>query len=177
MEFDVDTVLFSIGLIPENALTEEAEIEMDPKTRGPKVDESYQTSLPGVFACGNVLHVHDLVDFVSEEGSKAGVAAAKYIKEELEGGHAIETQANEGIGYIVPQIIHPGNVEQRIELMFRVRNQYRNVAVVIKKDGEEFRRLKKKTMQPAEMEKVILRRQDLEDINSSISLEIVEEAV
>ncbi len=177
MEFDVDTVLFSIGLIPENALTEEAEIEMDPKTRGPKVDESYQTSLPGVFACGNVLHVHDLVDFVSEEGSKAGVAAAKYIKEELEGGHAIETQANEGIGYIVPQIIHPGNVEQRIELMFRVRNQYRNVAVVIKKDGEEFRRLRKKTMQPAEMEKVILRRQDLEDINSSISLEIVEEAV
>lgn len=177
MEFDVDTVLFSIGLIPENALTEEAEIEMDPKTRGPKVDESYQTSLPGVFACGNVLHVHDLVDFVSEEGSKAGVAAAKYIKEELESGHAIETQANEGIGYIVPQIIHPGNVEQRIELMFRVRNQYRNVAVVIKKDGEEFRRLKKKTMQPAEMEKVILRRQDLEDINSSISLEIVEEAV
>lgn len=177
MEFDVDTVLFSIGLIPENALTEEAEIEMDPKTRGPKVDESYQTSLPGVFACGNVLHVHDLVDFVSEEGSKAGVAAAKYIKEELESGHAIETQANEGIGYIVPQIIHPGNVEQRIELMFRVRNQYRNVAVVIKKDGEEFRRLRKKTMQPAEMEKVILRRQDLEDINSSISLEIVEEAV
>ena len=175
IDFDVDTVLFSIGLIPENALTEEAEIEMDLKTLGPKVDESYQTSLPVVFACGKELHVHDLVDFVSEEGEKAGVAAAKYIKEELEGGHAIETQANEGIGYIVPQFIHPNNVDKRIELMFRVKNQYRDVHLVIKKDGQEFRRLRKKTMQPAEMEKVILRRQDLEDINAAISLEIVED--
>ncbi len=175
-EFDVDTVLFSIGLIPENALTEEAEIEMDPKTRGPKVDESYQTSLPGVFACGNVLHVHDLVDFVSEEGRKAGVSASKYIQEKLVTGNSFVTEANEGVGYIVPQIIHPINVDGKIELMFRVRNIYKNVNVVIKKDGVEFRKLKKKAMAPAEMEKVILRKQDIEDIKHSISLEIVEEA-
>jgi|SRR5690554_403352 len=175
-EFDVDTVLFSIGLIPENALTEEAEIEMDLKTRGPKVDESYQTSLPGVFACGNVLHVHDLVDFVSEEGRKAGISAANYIHDKLVSGNSFVTEANEGVGYIVPQIIHPINVDGKIELMFRVKNIYKNVNVVIKKDGVEFRKLKKKAMAPAEMEKVILRKQDIEDIQHSISLEIVEEA-
>lgn len=172
--FDVDTVLFSIGLIPENALSEEAEIEMDPATRGPKVDESYQTSLPGVFACGNVLHVHDLVDFVSEEGKKAGIAAAKHVKDLLVSGKSFKTQANEGIGYIVPQIIHSDNVDKKIELMFRVRNTYRDVNLIIKKDGVEFRKLKKKHMAPAEMEKVILRKQDIEDVNESISIEIAE---
>ena len=175
-EFDVDTVLFSIGLIPENALTEEAEIDMDLKTRGPKVDESYQTSLSGVFACGNVLHVHDLVDFVSEEGKKAGIAAAKHIKDQLVTGNSFKTEANEGVGYIVPQIIHPVNVDTKIELMFRVKNTFKNVNLVIKKDGVEFRKLKKKHMAPAEMEKVILRKQDIEDVKESISLEIMEEA-
>ncbi len=173
--FDVDTVLFSIGLIPENALSEEAEIEMDLKTRGPAVDESYQTSLPGVFACGNVLHVHDLVDFVSEEGRKAGIAAAKYIKDQLVTGHSFKTQADKGIGYIVPQTIHPVNVEKTIELMFRVKNTHKDVYLVIKKDGNEFRRMKKKHLAPAEMEKVVLRKADIEDVQQSVSLEIMEE--
>lgn len=173
--FDVDTVLFSIGLIPENALSEEAEIEMDPVTRGPKVDESYQTSLPGVFACGNVLHVHDLVDFVSEEGKKAGIAAAKHVKDQLVSGKSFVTRADEGIGYIVPQFIHPDNVDQKIELMFRVRNQYRNVNLVIKKDGKEFRKLKKNHMAPAEMEKLILRKADIEDVVNNISIEVMED--
>ena len=173
--FDVDTVLFSIGLIPENALSEEAEIEMDPKTRGPKVDESYQTSLPGVFACGNVLHVHDLVDFVSDEGEKAGIAAAKFIKEKLVSGKSFTAEASHGIGYIVPQIIHPDNVETKIELMFRVKNTHKDVNLVIKKDGQEFRRLKKRHMAPAEMEKIVLRKVDIEDIKQSISIEVMEE--
>lgn len=173
--FDVDTVLFSIGLIPENALSEEAEIEMDPVTRGPKVDESYQTSLPGVFACGNVLHVHDLVDFVSEEGKKAGIASAKHVKDQLVSGKSFVTRADEGIGYIVPQFIHPDNVDQKIELMFRVRNQYRNVNLVIKKDGKEFRKLKKNHMAPAEMEKLILRKADIEDVVNNISIEVMED--
>lgn len=173
--FDVDTVLFSIGLIPENALSEEAEIEMDPVTRGPKVDESYQTSLPGVFACGNVLHVHDLVDFVSEEGKKAGIASAKHVKDQLVSGKSFVTRADEGIGYIVPQFIHPDNVDQKIELMFRVRNQYRNVNLVIKKDGKEFRKLKKNHMAPAEMEKLILRKADIEDVVDNISIEVMED--
>jgi NADPH-dependent 2,4-dienoyl-CoA reductase/sulfur reductase-like enzyme len=172
--FDVDTVLFSIGLIPENALSEEANIEMDPKTRGPKVDESYQTSLDGVFACGNVLHVHDLVDFVAEEGRKAGIAAAKYINDQLQTGAVVKTMPKEGIGYIVPQFIHPVNLDKTIELMFRVRKQYRNVELVIKKDDEVLRVIKKKHLAPAEMEKVILKASDVETCQHSLSIEVVE---
>lgn len=175
--FDVDTVLFSIGLIPENALSEEANIEMDPKTRGPKVDESYQTSLAGVFACGNVLHVHDLVDFVAEEGRKAGIAAAKYIKDELQNGHVIDTVAKNGIGYIVPQKIHPSNCDNATELMFRVKKVYKNVKLVIKKDDEILRVIKKRHCAPAEMEKVLIKATDLSSCHRTLSIEIVEEAV
>lgn len=174
--FDVDTVLFSIGLIPENALSEEANIDMDPKTRGPKVDESYQTSLKGVFACGNVLHVHDLVDFVAEEGTKAGVAAAKYINEKLKSGSVITTIPKEGIGYIVPQRIQAINCEKTVELMFRVRKQYKNVELVIKKDDEVLRVIKKKHLAPAEMEKIILKASDVAECKHSLSIEVVEVA-
>ncbi|MHB8097294.1 MAG: NAD(P)/FAD-dependent oxidoreductase [Erysipelotrichaceae bacterium] len=173
--FDVDTVLFSIGLIPENALSEEANIEMDPKTRGPKVDESYQTSLNGVFACGNVLHVHDLVDFVAEEGRKAGIAAAKYINSQLEEGRFVNTLAKKGIGYIVPQRIHPVNLDKTIELMFRVTKQYKNVEIVIKNDDEVLRVIKKKHLAPAEMEKVILKASDVALCQQTLTIEVVEE--
>ena len=174
--FDVDTVLFSIGLIPENALSEEAEIEMDPKTRGPLVDESYQTSLEGVFACGNVLHVHDLVDFVANEGTKAGVAAAKFVKDQIVKGATFNTEAKDGIGYIVPQRINPNNVANTVELMFRVRKIYKNVNLVVKKDGEVFRSLKKKHLAPAEMEKIILRQADIADVKHTLSIEVMEDA-
>jgi thioredoxin reductase len=175
--FDVDTVLFSIGLIPENALSEEAELVMDPVTRGPRVDESYQTSLDGVFACGNVLHVHDLVDFVANEGSKAGISAALYVQNQLSSSNGFKTEAKTGIGYIVPQVIHPDNVKNTIELLFRVKKQYRNVNLVIKKDGEVFRSIKKKHLAPAEMEKIILKNSDILDINHLLSIEVMEEVV
>lgn len=173
--FDVDTVLFSIGLIPENALSEEAEVEMDSVTRGPRVDESYQTSLEGVFACGNVLHVHDLVDFVANEGSKAGISAARYVQNQLSSSTSFKTEAKTGIGYIVPQVIHPDNVKNTIELLFRVKKQYRNVNLVIKKDGEVFRSIKKKHLAPAEMEKVILKNTDILDVHHILSIEVMEE--
>lgn len=173
--FDVDTVLFSIGLIPENALSEEAEVEMDSVTRGPRVDESYQTSLEGVFACGNVLHVHDLVDFVANEGSKAGISAARYVQNLLSSSTSFKTEAKTGIGYIVPQVIHPDNVKNTIELLFRVKKQYRNVNLVIKKDGEVFRSIKKKHLAPAEMEKVILKNTDILDVHHILSIEVMEE--
>lgn len=173
--FDVDTVLFSIGLIPENALSEEAELMMDPVTRGPRVDESYQTSLDGVFACGNVLHVHDLVDFVANEGSKAGISAARYVQNQLSSSDGFKTEAKTGIGYIVPQVIHPDNVKNTIELLFRVKKQYRNVNLVIKKDGEVFRSIKKKHLAPAEMEKIILKNTDIFDVHHILSIEVTEE--
>lgn len=173
--FDVDTVLFSIGLIPENALSEEAEVAMDPVTRGPRVDESYQTSLDGVFACGNVLHVHDLVDFVANEGSKAGISAARYVQNQLSSSDGFRTEAKTGIGYIVPQVIHPDNVKNTVELLFRVKKQYRDVNLVIKKDGEVFRSIKKKHLAPAEMEKIILKNTDILDVHHILSIEVMEE--
>lgn len=174
--FDVDTVLFSIGLIPENALSEEAELVMDLKTRGPSVDESYQSSVEGIFAAGNVLHVHDLVDFVAQEGSRAGIAAAKYLKDELTKSYSFSTVAQQGIGYIVPQRIQADNVDKSIELLFRVRKQYRNVNLVLKKDGLEFKRIPKKHLAPAEMEKIILAKNDLIGVNSNLSIEVEEMA-
>lgn len=174
--FDVDTVLFSIGLIPENALSEEAELVMDLKTRGPSVDESYQSSVEGIFAAGNVLHVHDLVDFVAKEGSRAGIAAAKYLKDELTKSYSFSTVAQQGIGYIVPQRIQADNVDKSIELLFRVRKQYRNVNLVLKKDGLEFKRIPKKHLAPAEMEKIILAKNDLIGVNSNLSIEVEEMA-
>ncbi len=174
--FDVDTVLFSIGLIPENALSEEAELVMDLKTRGPSVDESYQSSVEGIFAAGNVLHVHDLVDFVAQEGTRAGIAAAKYLKDELVKSYSFSTVAQQGIGYIVPQRIQAENIDKSIELLFRVKKQYRNVHLVLKKDGEEFKRIPKKHLAPAEMEKIILAKNDLVGVNSNLSIEVEESA-
>jgi len=172
--FEVDTVLFSIGLIPENALSEEALLDMDLNTRGPKVDESYQTSCPGVFACGNVLHVHDLVDFVAYEGSKAGSSAARYIQNNLNSTHHFTTQANAGVSYVVPQRVSPANLKEPLELLFRVKKTYKDVTLIVKKDNQIFKQIKKRHMAPAEMEKLILVPEDLYDIRETLSFEIRE---
>ena len=172
--FAVDTILFSIGLIPENALSEEAKLLIDPATRGPKVDESFQTSIQGIFACGNVLHVHDVVDFVAQEGTKAGQAAAQYLQHRDKDDRTIETHAGHGIAYIVPQIIHPHRLNQDIELMFRVLRPYRNVELVIKHDDEVVRVVKKLHLMPSEMEKISLKGEALRTIQTQLSFEIRE---
>ena len=119
MVFDCDTLLLSVGLIPENELTRQAGIAIDPRTSGAVVYENMETSLPGVFACGNVAHVHDLVDFVTAESQRAGRAAARYV---LEGPGpeepALEVVNGEAVAYTVPQHIRPGRVEQGCELFF-----------------------------------------------------------
>lgn len=176
-QFEVDTVLFSIGLIPENALSEEAQLEMDTNTRGPKVDESYQTSLAGVFACGNVLHVHDLVDFVATEGTKAGISAARYIQAKLRKDTYFSTKAASGIGYVVPQRICPNNLNEPLEILFRVKKSYKNVTLLVKKDNQIFKQIKKRHMAPAEMEKLILMASDLQDVRETLSFEISEGSV
>jgi NADPH-dependent 2,4-dienoyl-CoA reductase/sulfur reductase-like enzyme len=174
-KFDVDTVLFSIGLIPENALSEEAQLDMDNKTRGPKVDESYQTSISGIFACGNVLHVHDLVDFVAQEGTQAGLAAAKYLKDQLIKKETFTTEAHNGISYIVPQKVCIANLDHRVELLFRVKKIYKDSTLIVKKDGQVFKQFKKRHLAPAEMEKLVIPIEDLKDLKVNLSLEIVEE--
>ncbi len=172
--FDVDTLLLSVGLIPENTLSQEAEIQIHPGTRGAIVDESFQTSEEGIFACGNVLHVHDLVDYVSEEGKKAGKAAAKYLRGELKKSQEIRTEAGNGIGYILPQKVYRTNVEENIEFMFRVRTPYQNVKIGLFGDGKLIREIKKKHLAPAEMEKLQCKNQDLDGIEQVLSIEVLE---
>lgn len=171
--FDVDTLLLSVGLIPENSLSEEADIIMNPATKGAMVNESYETSVPGIFACGNVLHVHDLVDFVSAEGAKAGKSAVRYIKGELQEDKGFECKAKQNVAYVMPQHVNVKNVEENVEFLFRVRVQARNAKLNIYKDGVLFRSLPKRHTAPAEMEKLVLKKSDLEDIKESLELELV----
>lgn len=155
MEFDCDCVLLSVGLIPENELSRKAGLQMSPRTNGPEVFENMETSVEGIFASGNVVHVHDLVDFVSAESEKAGRAAGLYVKEgEQPRENIVSTQAGDGVGYVVPQYIRKENVEKMVELSFRVRQLEKEAKIVIK-DGETIiASFKREHMAPAEMEKV-----------------------
>ena len=155
-EFEVDTLLLSVGLIPYNPLLEKIGVAMHPKTRGPLVDSDYQTSIPGIFACGNGLHVHDLVDFVTNESKKVGECAAKYV---LENGFDVSkvltvTPLN-GIGYILPGKVYLKD-EGTIKFNFRVNKPFKDVSIIAKLNGEEIKRTKKPYLLPAEMVEYIL---------------------
>lgn len=169
-EFEVDTLLLSVGLIPENKLSENANVQLDAITKGAIVDDQYMTSIEGIFACGNVLHVHDLVDFVSLEGKKAGLAASNYIKYGKKGSFEIKNVAGNGISYVVPQYIR--NKDDKIEFLFRVKQNSRNVKIVITSD--QFKKeIKKQAIAPAEMEKVVLTANELQQITSDIRWEVI----
>ncbi|SES26384.1 NAD(P)/FAD-dependent oxidoreductase [Salipaludibacillus aurantiacus] len=160
-----DTLLLSVGLIPENELSKKASVEINPLTGGPVVNESMETSVPGIFACGNVVHVHDLVDWVTEESCRAGKHAAKYVKGELSASdEPIRTEAEDGVRYIVPHHIQKDNIDGKLTLMFRVDNVYENARIVIKNNGETIKSVKKRHLAPAEMESVKLKAKDLEKI-------------
>lgn len=157
MVFDCDTLLLSVGLIPENELTKEAGITMDPRTNGAVVFENMETSLPGVFACGNVVHVHDLVDYVTMESQRAGRAAAEYVKNgESPAGRILELQNGNGVGYTVPQRIRVEHMAKTAEIFFRVRNIYRNVEIQITDGKTVLAHFAREHMAPGEMEKVAL---------------------
>ena len=149
--YHCDTLLLSVGLIPENELTEMAGVKIAPSTSGAVVDEQLMTSVPGIFSCGNVLHVHDLVDFVSEEAKKAGANAWRYVQNQLfDGGRKVPVEMGFGVSGIVPQFVSEG-AEGTINFMFRPRNVYRNGRVIVEVNGEQV--LSKKTMilAPGEM--------------------------
>ena len=169
IEFDCDCVLLSVGLIPENELTRQASIEMDPRTNGPVVYENMETSIPGIFASGKVVHVHDLVDFVSAESEKAGSAAGAYVQNgEAQSERVLKTQPGNQIGYVVPQKIRCASVDKGVELSFRVRNVGKNVAIVIK-DGENvIAKFKREHVAPGEMEKVMIPKVLLDRITGDI---------
>ena len=177
MVFDCDCVLLSVGLIPENELTRNAGIQMDPRTNGPVVYENMETSVAGIFASGNVLHVHDLVDFVTDESEKAGKAAGIYVKHgESTVKNVIETKQGEGVGYTVPQKIRKDEVDKGVELSFRVRNNYHDAAIVIKDGDTQIARFKREHMAPAEMEKVMIPKVLLDKVNgNSLTISIEKE--
>ncbi|MBE5914557.1 MULTISPECIES: NAD(P)/FAD-dependent oxidoreductase [Pseudobutyrivibrio] len=163
--YTCDTLLLSCGLIPENELSRNAGVEMSPITSGPIVNESLETNIPGVFACGNVLHVHDLVDYVSEEADRAGQNAAKFIKGELadNGGEEIEIVATEGARYTVPSTIDLGRMDDKLTVRFRVGAVYKDSYVSVYFDDERVMHNKKRIMAPGEMEQVILLKSKLEE--------------
>ncbi|MDO5715681.1 MAG: FAD-dependent oxidoreductase [Tissierellia bacterium] len=160
-----DTILLSCGLIPENELSKDMGVDLDPITRGPVVSDDLMTNVEGVFACGNVLHVHDLVDFVSEEAAKAGHFAAEYIKNSKKSrDDMILTKAGNRLRYIVPKYIRKHGKEDII-LRFRVDDVYRDKYISIYRDGECIYHKKKRFFAPAEMESLKLRRSEINENN------------
>ena len=157
-----DTLLLSVGLIPENELSRGLDIDMERVTSGPVVNESLETSMEGVFACGNVLHVHDLVDFVSEEAAMAGKNAVKYIKGELAvADKKIDLVPEAGVRYTVPKYIHPENMDDKLTVRFRVAGVFKNCYISTYFDGERIMRRKRPVVAPGEMEEIKLTKEQL----------------
>lgn len=172
MYFDVDTLLLSVGLVPENSLAEEAGISMDMRTRGPIVDENYMTSVPGIFACGNGLHVHDLADFVTKQAGEAALGALRYLNGS--GGDYSSIKAGNLIGYVVPAKLHKENLPKTVTLYFRVRKPLTDVTIEISKGGKVIRSIHKDHLIPSEMEQVIIANSMLEDAEGDLLVQIKE---
>lgn len=176
--YSCDTLLLSCGLIPENELSVELGVEMNPVTSGPMVNESLETNIEGVFACGNVLHVHDLVDFVSKEAEAAGKSAAEYILYgKKEGGTEIPIIATNGVRYTVPKTINPERMDKKHVVRFRVGDVYKNCFVSVYLDDEQILHKKRPVMAPGEMEQVELKKEQLEAYSGlqQITIKIEEE--
>lgn len=178
IEYDCDTLLLSVGLIPENEVSKTAGVKIDGRTSGPIVNEIMETSIDGIFACGNVVHVHDLVDFVTEESRRAGKGAARYVQNQITNSiNKFETIAENGISYIVPQFVRVENIENNLDLFMRVRNVYHNAKLIIKSGDKVIREIKKKHMAPGEMEHITLKKEEIEHINGNkLMVEVREEA-
>ena len=173
---ECDTLLLSVGLIPENEITKNAGIDIDRRTSGPLVNEAMETNVKGIFACGNVVHVHDLVDFVSEEGGKAGRSAAKYIQHLLvEGQEITEIKNGSRVNYTVPQQIRLENINESQEFMFRVANVFKDVNITVRNsEGELIKKLRRPVVTPGEMEKIKLKKAELEQAKGSLTIALEE---
>lgn len=147
-----DTLLLSVGLLPENELSRKADIKLSNVTGGPLVDESLETDAEGIFACGNVLHVHDLVDNVTLESINAGKSAAEFVSGKRFDGEKIEVIATDGVRYTVPKYINPGNIEKFIDVRFRVGQVYRDSYISVYFDETREMHTKKRILTPGEME-------------------------
>ncbi len=172
IEFDADTLLLSVGLIPENELSSNAGIKGDRRTNGLEVTESMETSLEGVFACGNVVHVHDLVDFVTQESKHAGACAAKYIKGELKKESYVNIINGKNINYTVPQKVDIEAVDDKLTVFMRVNNIYHNKVLTVKCNGEVIAKFKREHLAPSEMEKVALPKVLLNKVKGDMTISL-----
>lgn len=160
--YTCDTLLLSCGLIPENELSKSAGVALNPVTSGPVVNDSLETNIDGIFACGNVLHVHDLVDYVSQEASAAGKNAANYIKNVKEkDAKIVEILPVDGVRYTVPKYIRPTEMDDTLTVRFRVGAVYKNCAIATYFDDQLISKRKRPVMAPGEMEQVILDKKKL----------------
>ena len=168
-EIPCDCLLLSVGLIPDNTLLEACGVRIDPKTKGPVVDDTYMTSIEGIFVCGNALHVHDLVDYVSIEGEKAGRAAAAYILKETDDRPLHWNRTVDGISYVIPQSFRTGDDH---EFMFRVNRVFKDSYIHIYGDGID-KKIKKTGIVPSEMQKVKLKKEELQELQGELFWEVL----
>lgn len=175
MIFDCDTLLLSVGLIPENELTRQAGIRMDRRTNGAIVYENMETSLPGVFACGNVCHVHDLVDFVTAESQRAGRAAAEFAKGGgVDGGEVLEVNNGDAVSYTVPQLIRPGRVDKAVDLFFRVNRVCGDSEILVASGQTQIAKFSREHLAPGEMEHIVLPKMLLDRARDELTVSIRE---
>ena len=165
--FTCDTILFSVGLIPENELSKSAGVELSPKTRGAIVYQTRETLTDGIFACGNVLQVHDLVDFVSEESEIAGKYAAEYVKTDKKQADAIKCINGNNINYVLPQMLDK-NVSGNVKLYFRVSDTFKNCTFIVKSGEQVLAKKKKRIAVPGEMESILLPYEKFSSLNDDI---------
>ena len=173
IEFDADTLLLSVGLIPENELSKNAGVELDLRTNGLVVSESMETNREGIFACGNVVHVHDLVDFVTEEAKNAGKNAAKYIKGKKRLNNFTEIKNGENISYTVPQKFEIESLDGNLNVFMRVRNVFKNKQIVVRdEEGNVIQSFKKPHVVPAEMERITILKDKLKNAKGAITISL-----
>ena len=174
MVFDVDTLLLSVGLLPNVDLFNNLPIRIS-RTRGAMVNQAMESDIRGVFACGNVLHVHDLVDYVVEEAREAAIGAVQYLNDELKHeGHIYEVNPGNGIGYVVPQLVYIDDVKDKVSFKFRVRKPYKDVDIFIKEGDKVIKKIFKPAIIPSEMEIVKLDKSLFSKESNEISVYVEE---
>ena len=177
-DLECDTILFSRGLIPENELSKSAGVALDHSTSGPLVNEAMETSIDGIFACGNVVHVHDLVDWVSEESIKAGKGAAEYIRRsaDIDKGFIFKTKPGNQISYIVPHKVRSARMGDTLELFMRVRGQHEKATLVVRAGDRVVKSIKKNVLTPGEMVEIKIKFTDLPtEVFKELTVEITRE--
>ena len=174
-EIECDTLLLSVGLIPENELTKGAGIGIDRRTNGAVVHENMETSVPGIFACGNVAHVHDLVDYVTAESLRAGAAAAKFAAGTFRESPAVTVKNGNGVNYTVPQLVRPENLDKSVEIFFRTNKVRGKSLIKVTSKDTLVAKYKREHMAPGEMEKISIPKLLFAKVGDELTVEVCDD--